>query len=456
MMWVGTAIAMPHADVREYWIRSRTLLAAVVLFLTFVPLTKADSIFYTREKSFQIPFHLDPGETRVRDVILHVSMDDGKTYDQVAAAKPADANFRYHSRGDGWYAFVVQTEDNEGRYYPTNPRLVKPGLRVCVDTRPPEIELRSVAPREGTVAVDWKIRDPNLDLVTLILDYRAQNAKEWLPLNVRQLAEGQFSWTPSGTGQFEVRLRVNDKAGNLGTATTVVTPVAGGGGGTPTPPGGNTRVIHVKSKTFNLTYKLGNVGPSKCDKVEVWTTQDSTRSWMRYDTSENTGSAKITVTREGRFGFTIIPISGVGLAERRPRALDQPQIWVEIDEKPPEVKLIDVHVGTGPDIGKLTIRWTAKDAFLQAQPIELSYRVKPDDEWKPLVPQRLENTTGVYEGKSDGLPYMFFVRVQAYDEAGNVGSDQTTTEVKVDLKIPKVESVDVIGVEVVPTMPPGK
>ena len=37
----------------------------------------------------------------------------------------------------------------------------------------------------------------------------------------------------------------------------------------------------------------------------------------------------------------------------------------------------------------------------------------------------------------DGLPYQFFVRVEAIDLAGNVGEAITLERVKVDLSLPK-------------------
>jgi hypothetical protein len=44
------------------------------------------------------------------------------------------------------------------------------------------------------------------------------------------------------------------------------------------------------------------------------------------------------------------------------------------------------------------------------------------------------------------LPFEFFVRVEAIDEAGNKGYAQTKDTVKVDLKIPKIDTLDVVGV----------
>jgi hypothetical protein len=42
-----------------------------------------------------------------------------------------------------------------------------------------------------------------------------------------------------------------------------------------------------------------------------------------------------------------------------------------------------------------------------------------------------------------GVPYQFYVKVEAVDRAGNIGLDQTLEPVKVDLSQPKSVILDV-------------
>jgi hypothetical protein len=51
----------------------------------------------------------------------------------------------------------------------------------------------------------------------------------------------------------------------------------------------------------------------------------------------------------------------------------------------------------------------------------------------------------------DGLPFEFFVKVEATDQAGNVGLDQISKPVKVDLALPRAK---VLGVEAALPTPP--
>jgi hypothetical protein len=423
----------------------RALLAAwwLSLALPTAPAQEAENIHYTHQKSFLIPFVTDRNERRIRQLLLHVSEDHGKTYQVVANASPGGEGFQFTARHDGWYWFAVQTLDTEGRYHPSNPALAPPGLKVCVDTTPPQVSLKSVLPDKGTVGVEWDLRDDNLDLNSLRLEYRRQGGTgDWITLNTRKdLPRAQFGWSPAGAGPFEVRLTVNDKAGNKAQGAVAVAKVPG----RPDGPGDPGPVTYVRSKKIRLNYTFKDVGPSNVNNVEVWTTRD-TRSWTRYrDDAPAAGPYTLEVAGEGRWGITLIPRSGVGLADQAPKLGDQPQRWIEVDFTRPVVALGAIEVGRGPDQGKMTVHWKATDKFLRAQPITLSYSATAEGPWMELA-AKLENT-GVYTVDCQRLPFQFYVRVEAIDEAGNIGSAQTRETVKVDLKIPKVEKLDVEGVE---------
>src|SRR5262249_32036257 len=156
-----------------------------------------------------------------------------------------------------------------------------------------------------------------------------------------QLERAQFDWSPTGDGPFEVRLTVEDHAKNVGTATIQVRPdpsrpaVPPSGAAAP----GDRKVVYVNKKTFKLTYKIDGVGPSRVKHVQVWMTRD-TNQWNLYPKeAPHEGPFEITVNGQGRYGYTLCPISGVGRGPAAPRAGDQPQVWIEVDETPPVVQL---------------------------------------------------------------------------------------------------------------------
>jgi hypothetical protein len=179
--------------------------------------------------------------------------------------------------------------------------------------------------------------------------------------------------------------------------------------------------------------------------VEVWWTQER-GIWQKYP-SEFPPDApfEIAVEGEGRYGFTLVAVSGVGHAESRPQAGDPPQVWVEVDLTPPAVQLIGVDVGSGADKGTVTIRWRASDKFLAAQPITLSYGTA-DNQWVTIAANIANDGRYVWR-MPEGLPYQFPIRVEAIDQAGNVGSDKTQKDVIVDLSIPKARVIGIEGVK---------
>jgi hypothetical protein len=414
-------------------------------------------IFYSPDRLFLIPFSIDPGDRRIRQVLLHVSEDYGRTYQYVASVLPTEKQFRFSARADGWYWFTVQTVDQDDRRSPPDLSTALPGLKVCVDTRPPVVTLRAATSREHALAIEWDVRDENSgpDLTTLRAAYRPAGvtAAPWIDLPVQQLASGQQAWTPAGNAaQYEVRLQVRDKARNIGENVITLTTLGGRPGApvsqTTSPDPVQRGVVMVNKKRIQFNYTLTDVGPSKVKAVEVWYTQGG-GTWQKYQPDAAPEPPYvIDVAGEGRYGFTLVAVSGVGHAEARPQAGDPPQVWVEVDLTPPAVQLIGVEVGNGADKGTVTIRWKATDRFLAAQPITISYGTA-ENQWVPIA-ANLPNDGRYVWRMPDGLPYQFPIRVEAIDQAGNVGSDKTAKDVIVDLSVPKARVIGVEGVKGVP------
>src|SRR5207248_2993569 len=88
-------------------------------------------------------------------------------------------DFKFTANGDGSYWFAVRTIDFDGRAYPpTNDRL-RPDLKVIVDTKKPVVSLSRLAPRDGEVGVEWEVKDDNIDLNSMRLEYRLPGLVEW-------------------------------------------------------------------------------------------------------------------------------------------------------------------------------------------------------------------------------------------------------------------------------------
>jgi hypothetical protein len=449
-------------------------LAGVVGLALTLPAAHAqepDDTFYSSRRTFVIPFTTDPNDKRIKQVILHVSEDQGRTYAEAAranapgpAARDADKQFRYTAPRDGRYWFVVQTQDFDGTLRPPNLNTVQPGVKVCVDTDPPQATLSAVQPPpEATAGVGWTVQDENLKLLSLRLEYRVLPRTDWTDLPIQKLQKGEHDWNPGTTSEIEVRLTVQDKAGNETVKTTRLTPVGVGGqpgatpgtGVKPVPPPATEpargKVLMVNKRKIQLNYEVRDVGPSDVSTVEVWYTYD-TKKWFLYSKNAPKNSPFVVeMEKEGRYGFTLVAKSGVGFGDPAPVAGDEPQIWVEVDETPPAVKLVSVEVGPNPDDKKMTILWTATDRFLATQPVTISYSEssesgQPKGTWVPIQ-QNIPND-GKYVWKiPDGVPFKMHIRVEAADQAGNIGKDETRQPVPVDLKRPKAVITGAVAAE---------
>jgi hypothetical protein len=407
--------------------------------------------FYSRYADFKIPFNAkDP---RIQDVILHCSEDYGRTWKAVATSRPGADEFRFSARHDGWYYFTVQTRDTQQHLFPPTLDQAEVGLKVCVDTQPPIVRLEAVTPREGGVGVKWDARDDNLDLRSFQLEYRSAGAPEWTKLDAQRIAVGQHIWNPGTNAALEVRLIVRDLASNEGKQSVNIPAgdrprIAGGAvpeentGNRGRPSTSPSNLRFVSSTKISLNYDVDNVGKSGVSVVELWMTRDGD-SWNQELTQNKRESPLVVeVAGEGRYGFTLIARSGVGMGDGPPRRGDPPQVWVEVDTTKPVVRLERVDVGRGADTGNLTILYKASDRNITDRPISLSYAEKPDGEWKPIA--KNEDNTGRYVWKMPAdVPYQFYVRVEAVDKAGNVGGDETPQPIAVDLSQPKVRVLDV-------------
>jgi hypothetical protein len=411
----------------------------------------AAEIAYMKYQVFNIPIRSD-GLNRYRQLQLYVSMDQGKSWQSNAVAAPDQKSFRFVATRDGLYWFAVQAQDTQGQLFPATLEGVQPSLKVVIDTQPPVIVLQPLPPRGGQVGVSWEVRDENPDLAlpdAIRIEYRSRGGP-WLPLE-RPASGSQAFWNPQTNAAVQVRLRARDRAGNWGEATTTVS-LSGnqdfvGGGETPDVfqgPAPDERKL-VNSKRISLNYEVKEVGPSGVSAVELWYTQDG-RSWNRYPQNVTQEASRrpfvFDVSGEGLYGITLVAKSGVGLGIRPPQLGDRPQTWIEVDLTKPIVQIQAVTVGQGVDKGKLFITWSARDKNIGRNPISLSYGEHATGPWTPIAEHQAN--TGRYAWTiTDKVPYQFYLRVEARDQAGNAGDAVTPEMVKVDLAQPRVSIINI-------------
>jgi hypothetical protein len=457
-----------------------TLLAALTSWPAHAQRAEAP-VSYSRNRVFDVPFTFDSNADpkQVRLVHLYLRRDGGRWVFQ-SSVGPGQKRFNVRVDADGGYDLAVRAEFLGGGFQPARVDDLQPAQRVLVDTVAPTVTLRALPPGRE-LGVEWDVRDELLDPSTLTLEYRAPG-KDWGFLEAEPRARGIYSWAAQPNTRLEMRLRVRDRANNQGEAVVTVSNVPGDGGGAAPPPappglgepppggpvaGGRPEVYYVNSKQITLRSKVKTKGPSGVAGVDLyWCKPDARiRDWKRVEQAGGDGlpqddvvTLSFTAEGEGRYGFRMVARSGVGLTDGAPQPRDEPQVLVEVDLTPPEVR--DLQVTVNPNQPrKLTITWEVIDGgpssggALIEDPITLEYAPenKKDADWKPIV-LRYRNTSRVEWEAPEGKPYKFFVRLSTADKAQNTAS-RVSKEVTIDLVKPTVEIDEVVPIRPDPPQP---
>lgn len=184
----------------------------------------APAPIYWRQSLFSIPFHLDRPNRATQEPVevqLHVSPDRGVHWDNWRQVAPEKGYFLFRAGVDGEYWFDVRTRDRSGQIRPQGSHT--PKLIVIVDTVPPKAQLTARRGDAGQITATFRIEELYPSLDSLAIEYRLGPAAAWQtvpvgPKNVRSNnAEhtGEVTWYPqNASGTMEIRLRVNDMAGN--------------------------------------------------------------------------------------------------------------------------------------------------------------------------------------------------------------------------------------------------
>lgn len=172
---------------------------------------------YTNKTRFRIPFKFDSAALKrmnAREVQLHVSQNQGDTWDLAQVLTPDGGKFEYVAQTEGEYWFAVKTLDGQNQLRP--PRgSYETGLIVIVDTTNPVFDLSLSQIDVGKVQARWRASDTHLEIDTMRLEYLVPGSKDWALLDVAPRARGETSWVIKHTGIVSVRGIISDTAGNV-------------------------------------------------------------------------------------------------------------------------------------------------------------------------------------------------------------------------------------------------
>ncbi len=180
----------------------------------------APRTIYHKGRNFRIPFNLNAeGRDRVKELHLLYSEDQGYHWRSSSKTFPDHPTFTFRSSHDGEYWFAVQTVTIDGKVSPALDATVEPNLKVIVDTFPPTLLLDPDGRRGSVASVRWEVKDENLDLKSLVVEYQVEGVGVWrrVPIKRPKLIGGQ-QWDAGTAEAIKVRASVTDKAGNLAEA----------------------------------------------------------------------------------------------------------------------------------------------------------------------------------------------------------------------------------------------
>jgi hypothetical protein len=237
-----------------------------------------ENVHYMSKKHFLIPLSVDDEKQRanIHQVYLHVSADNGASWQLAGVATLDKEGFTYTAPSEGTYSFKLQVEDMQGRKVPENLLDSPINWTVIVDTQAPQLKITGAVRQGGNLVVQWKVEnEPNPDLKTLKLEYRTPDMPVdlWAPVALNAALEGQTVLPGVGAAAVSLRLQMKDLAGNEGSHALNIPAAAG----IPPPPVAPAATNNDKSWSptpgVSLPGTSGNPLPSAPDPVETVRTQ---------------------------------------------------------------------------------------------------------------------------------------------------------------------------------------
>jgi hypothetical protein len=178
----------------------------------------------TSQRSFEIPFTIGTASDDIVEVVLQMSTDRGRTWQEHSRRSPDSTAFPFSCREDQEIWFAIQTVDRNGQRRPAAAAL-RPELRIAVDTRNPTLQFQVRPDAAGRVVGTWVAEDPHIDPCSMLIEYRSVDASaddRWYQVpaqTCRTQVTGSFhdelAWWPEiSASQLDIRATIKDLAGN--------------------------------------------------------------------------------------------------------------------------------------------------------------------------------------------------------------------------------------------------
>jgi hypothetical protein len=216
-------------------------------------------------------------------------------------------------------------------------------------------------------------------------------------------------------------------------------------------------VTAVNYLKFDLPYQL-EAGPSGISKIELYVTRDDGKSWNKWSVHDGEQrplrvalDARGNVQPEGVYGLRLVPISGAGISEHPPAEGAAPDFRVLVDLTPPSIKMYAPDADAAQP-GTLTLKWKIEDKNPAKDGVAVAWSETPAGPWKSIgmetggaivagagsdAPVRLADTGSFAWKLPEKVPAKVYLRMTAWDAAGNKSEVTTPNPVLVDLTKPR-------------------
>ena len=193
----------------------------------------------------------------------------------------------------------------------------------------------------------------------------------------------------------------------------------------------------VRSRHFAWEYELQADRPDTGKvRVELWSTRDGGVTWQRSAVDDDAQSPiDVTLPVADLYGFRLEVVPDLPDAGGGPRSGEMPEGWIGIDDEPPQVEVVEAKRIQGVEPGGVLIRWMARDRLLVPKSVRLMHSPSPDGPWA-TISEGLDAQGEERWQPERGSPTRVYIRAEAADAAGNVGSG--TTPEPVTIAVPKV------------------
>src|SRR6202022_1628540 len=135
---------------------------------------------HMKERSFIFPIKVEPARRPdIKQLELYQSLDEGRTWAQIAVVSPEKDGVTVNALTDGMYWYSLQSVFKDNSRDPSDVLKAPPSQKILIDTLPPNLKIVSTERHDDDLMVSWQIQEDHPDLSTLKLEYRPADANQW-------------------------------------------------------------------------------------------------------------------------------------------------------------------------------------------------------------------------------------------------------------------------------------